>query len=468
MSSHNDLIASHRVLSLMERACEYSEQILDDIPGVFVVLNQDNRVIRANKAFCDMAGCTMETALHLPFDTFFTTENRKILQHHIRHVRAETGREANARFKLEIGGNEQLAEGKPFLWRLFRLEQDGGAEGEVVSLIGEDLSSLYKSELKLMNIFASIPLGLMVVDARGNIMEVLSDYCHVMLEERMLAGECLQDLLMRHNPDMQRELIEAFDVLYDCEGKALPDYARREGALHRIGQFRIVGDGPGEKWLKPRFQPIMRNDLIDSYMVILEDVTAATLAQRQIEKADLLGKQAQALYECAIRDPLSGLYTRLFMNDSISRLISSAKRGNLLELSVVMFDIDNFKSVNDTYGHDAGDKVIREFGRIIRSCTRDTDIAVRYGGEEFVVALPCNDTQETGGAVLAERIRAKLANTPINLGSGRMLHVTTSCGVAYCHADDTLDALIQRADKYLYVAKHGGKNQVCVEPFQGE
>ena len=123
---------------------------------------------------------------------------------------------------------------------------------------------------------------------------------------------------------------------------------------------------------------------------------------------------------------------------------------------------------SDTYGHDAGDRVIRAFGNIIRACTRDTDISVRYGGEEFVLALPCNDTHEQGGAIVAERIRAKLADTLIKLPNSKSVHVTTSCGVAYCHANDTLESLLQRADQHLYTAKHNGKNRVQVESNEGE
>lgn len=468
MSSLNELLASHRVLSMLENACEYNEQILDNIPSVFVMLNQHNRVIRANHAFCELVGCSMEDAMHQDFVSLFTSENRKTLLHHFKHLRGAKQASANIRFKLEIGGTDRVQTTKPFFWRLFQIAQTSQAEGQVISLAGDDLSSLYQSELKLTSIFGSIPLGLMVVDSEGTIQEVLSEYCHVLLNERKLIGESLSDILLKHNADMHTELHDAFGVLRDFAGHFTSEFATGEGTLGRLQQLQIDDGSHTGKWIKPRFQPIARNNMIDRYMVIVEDVTTSHLAQRQIERADLLGKQAQALYECAIRDPLSGLYTRLFMNDSISRLIASAKRGNLLELSIVMFDLDNFKSINDTHGHDAGDQVIREFGRIIRTCTRDTDISVRFGGEEFVLALPCNDTSEQGGAVVAERIRAKLADTLIKLPNGKAVQVTTSCGVAYCHENDTLEGLLQRADQHLYTAKHNGKNRVQVESNEGE
>jgi len=470
MNNHNELLASQRVLSMLESACEYSEQILDNIPSVFVVLNQDNQVIRANSAFCDLVGCTMETALHLDFTSFFTSENRGILQHHLDHLRGHPGAGGNndARVKLEFAGTGEDQPARPFFWRIFPLEHLSEAEGHVISVVGDDLSVLYRSELKLMSIFSNIPLGLMVIDGHGVITDVMSEYCHVLLDTRKLLGESLHDVLSQHNADLQHELRQSFEVLRACAGGPTTEFMASEATLVQVEQLRIGGDGAPERWIKPRFQPIARNHRVDRYMVTLEDITASHLARKQIEQADMLGKQAQALYECAIRDPLSGLYTRLFMNDSISRLVSSARRGNLHELAVVMFDLDSFKSINDTYGHDAGDKVISEFGRIIKSCTRDTDVAARYGGEEFIIALPCNDSREQGGAIVAERIRARLAGTPIDIGSGRTLAITTSCGVAYCHKDDTPETLIRRADKYLYAAKHGGKNRVCIETAQGE
>ncbi|MFN4266320.1 MAG: diguanylate cyclase [Aquabacterium sp.] len=464
-NNHNELLASHRVLSMLESACEYSEQILDNIPSVFVVLNGHNRIIRANKTFCDLVGCSMEEAIHMDFTAFFSTENKGILLHHIEHLRQQQSPTKQNQFKLQFGGHDPLQAARPFIWRVFPLEHISEAEGRVISIIGDDLSSLYQSELKLMSIFSSIPLGLMVMDRHGVITEVLSEYCHVLLNQRDLVGQALQDVLARHNSEQLETIQTVFNLLQECGNQYLPNFNAQEGVLSQLSQLRIQTEA-AEKWIKPRFQPIARNEKVDRYMVTLEDITASYLAQQHIAQADMLGKQAQALYECAIRDPLSGLYTRLFMRDSISRLLASAKRGSFHELAIVMFDLDNFKRINDTYGHDAGDKVIQTFGQVVKRCIRDTDVAVRYGGEEFVLALPCNDSKETGGRIVAERIRQRLEQTPVDIGD-QVLHVTTSCGVAYHHQDDTLESLLQRADKYLYLAKQHGKNQVQAESSEG-
>ncbi|MBI5254889.1 MAG: sensor domain-containing diguanylate cyclase [Burkholderiales bacterium] len=464
MSNHNELLASQRVLSMLESACESSERVLDDIPSVFVQINQHNQIIRANLAFCALVGLSMADAMHRDFTEAFTHENRELLLHHLQQVRAGTVPGAKASVQIEIQCADPSNASRQFFWRFARLEHPSQAEGSVVSIVGDDLSAMLQSELKLTSIFSSIPLGLMVVDHRGNIAEVLSAYCQVLLNHHALVGEALQPLLARGNPELQPQLDALFQRLHDSAGGPAAGF---DGAGDSLGRLRIQREGSDERWLRPRFQPMTKNGTVDRYLVVLEDITASCLAERQIEKADLLGKQAQALYECAVRDPLSGLYTRLFMNDSVATLIASAKRGNFKELAIVMLDIDNFKAVNDTHGHDGGDRVIEAIGRVIRASIRDTDIAVRFGGEEFMLVLPCNDTREQGGSIVAERIRARLSASPVQVGRGTSLSVTASFGVAYFRKDDTLATLTQRADDQLYHAKRSGKNKVCAEAHEG-
>lgn len=472
MSNHHELLASQRVLSMLESACEHSEETLDRIPSALLVLAQDNRVIRANPAAARLMGCSPDDALHRDFTRFFTTENRTVLLHHLERLRtADAAADSVGSFRVEVGGHHPDTPAKPYMWRGFRPSHTTGAEGTVVSLIGDDLSGLYQSELKLSNIFSSLPLGLLVMDGDGRILEVLSDHCHVLLHREHLVGESLSQLLADCNPDQASQIRSVFHALRNAAGRPvqsapLPD-AQHATLQHLMGS-RLTSDSEERmRWVRPRFQAIGRNGLVDRYMVTLEDVTESWFAQQRIEQADILGRQAQALYECAIRDPLSGLYTRLFMQDSISKLIAATRRGSLDELAILMFDLDNFKSINDTHGHDAGDQVIREFGRIVLASIRETDVPVRYGGEEFIVALPSGSTQTQGGEVAAERIRQAFASTPITLPDGRSLNVSASCGVAYCRRDDTLPSLIQRADKLLYAAKQAGKNRVCCEPKEG-
>lgn len=471
MSNHHELLASQRVLSMLERACEYSEDTLDRIPSALLVLAQDNRVIRANPAAARLMGCSLDDALHRDFTHFFTTENRTVLLHHLENLRASEAADPVCNFRVEVGGHHADAPPRPYIWRGFRPSHTTSAEGTVVSLIGDDLSGLYQSELKLSNIFSSLPLGLLVMDCNGQITEVLSDHCHVLLNRERLVGESLGNLLAESNPDQAEQIRAVFQALRKAAGQPVQSVILSDAQLaamqHLMGSRLSPGGDERVRWVRPRLQALGRNALVDRYMVTIEDVTESWFAQQRIEQADIIGRQAKALYECAIRDPLSGLYTRLFMQDSISKLISATRRGSLDELAILMFDLDNFKSINDTHGHDAGDRVISEFGRIVLANIREADVPVRYGGEEFIIALPSSAAPGQGGEATAERIRQVLANSPIAIADGQVVRVSASCGVVYCGKDDTLPALIQRADKLLYAAKQAGKNRVCSEPKEG-
>jgi len=130
---------------------------------------------------------------------------------------------------------------------------------------------------------------------------------------------------------------------------------------------------------------------------------------------------------------------------------------------VLLLDIDFFKSVNDTHGHDAGDDVLREFSRRIRRTVRSLDLVCRLGGEEFVVVMP--DTDGTVAEKVAERIRAEIAQSPFAIGpDGKMIEVTVSVGVSsVLKGVDTVGALMKRADLALYEAKSGGRNRVVAK-----
>lgn len=158
----------------------------------------------------------------------------------------------------------------------------------------------------------------------------------------------------------------------------------------------------------------------------------------------------------AHRDPLTSLGNRLAMNAAVRREVSRANRHDS-PLSILMIDIDHFKSINDNHGHAAGDKVIASVAEVLKNTAREADNAFRYGGEEFVVLLDGTDAE--GAAVAAERIRSSVAKIqPDNL----QLHnaVTVSVGCATMHKDESVNDLTERADSAMYLAKSGGRN--CV------
>ncbi|ADM08556.1 putative diguanylate cyclase (GGDEF) [Parvularcula bermudensis HTCC2503] len=167
--------------------------------------------------------------------------------------------------------------------------------------------------------------------------------------------------------------------------------------------------------------------------------------------------------ELAVLDGLTGIYNRRFLQSQLPRLLTKAVKREL-PLSVMILDVDFFKAVNDTYGHDVGDAVLREIGHMLHFSLRGMDLACRYGGEEFVVVLP--ETPREGSEVIAERLRKEIAGLQIDAGNGQSFSVTVSIGMAFFDGtsrEETPASLLKRADEALYRAKEGGRNRVILE-----
>lgn len=153
-------------------------------------------------------------------------------------------------------------------------------------------------------------------------------------------------------------------------------------------------------------------------------------------------------------DALTSLYNRATFMDVMREELGRASRGAVF--SLLLIDIDNFKSINDTYGHLAGDSVLSSLGKLLRALLRRDDVAARYGGEEFAVVAPHTVAQQA--MRLGEKLRSNIAEYPFEA----LPQVTVSIGCAVYQAGDSADALIQRADTALYEAKNNGKNMVCL------
>lgn len=174
--------------------------------------------------------------------------------------------------------------------------------------------------------------------------------------------------------------------------------------------------------------------------------------------SDYLRNRLRESVELSVSDPLTGLHNRRYMERHLKTLIQDAQRSRR-SLSVLIADIDHFKQVNDTYGHDAGDLVLKEFSDRFRRYTRGSDLACRLGGEEFLIIMP--DTDPVLAGQIGERVRACVASEPFSIGPDRTIWVTASVGLATWDGDgDTSEALFKRADNALYTAKRQGRNQV--------
>ncbi len=243
----------------------------------------------------------------------------------------------------------------------------------------------------------------------------------------------------------------AFDGLRVCSQIRSLDFLRQVPLLV-IGEevqkdvlIRALDLGVNDYLLRP----VDRNELI----------ARVTTQFRWKTYSDRLRETYRQSLELAATDPLTGLNNRRYLSNHLSRQISRAKETRKA-CSVLMVDVDHFKRINDTHGHQAGDEVLKGISERLRFNIRGIDLACRYGGEEFVIVMPEADMPTA--EKVAERLRESIADRPFELGPGRgQLLVTASLGVASLEPGDTdSEALIARADKALYAAKAAGRNRV--------
>ena len=192
--------------------------------------------------------------------------------------------------------------------------------------------------------------------------------------------------------------------------------------------------------------------------ILLEALMMAFILSYRIKSLEKIKAQQTELNRLVDTDPMTGLYNRRYFDRKSEELIA-AMASNQQELTLLIADLDHFKNINDTYGHDVGDKVIIAFANILTSEQGLADIACRYGGEEFVLLLNCNllDAKQ-----IAERIRQKAQETYITIDEVQTVQFTVSIGVhSVAHASTTVKETLTIADKALYKAKSNGRN--CVE-----
>jgi two-component system cell cycle response regulator len=190
-----------------------------------------------------------------------------------------------------------------------------------------------------------------------------------------------------------------------------------------------------------------------------EIVARARTLMRRKRYMDALRARLDQSLELAITDQLTGLYNRRFIDAQLGPMVQRAQCGGD-GVAVTLVDIDHFKRINDTYGHDVGDVVLREFAARLASNLRPSDFACRMGGEEFVVIMP--RTAGDVACLAAERLRRHICAAPFNVRGVGELSVTFSAGVAATEpGDDSADALLKRADEALYSAKASGRNRVA-------
>lgn len=228
--------------------------------------------------------------------------------------------------------------------------------------------------------------------------------------------------------------------------------SRRHCRIEKRGRAYFVQD------LQSTNGTYVNDELISDYQLRRGDqIKVGDTIFKFLSGLDMEAQYHETIYKMTIVDGLTGVNNKRYLLETMEREIPRARRHER-PLTLVMFDIDHFKHINDTYGHLAGDYVLKEMAQLVKNRLRPDDVLGRYGGEEFAVLLP--ETNTEGGAAIAEELRRMIAEHPFMFEQER-IQVTVSMGVAMLQDGWDVLQFIKQADERLYAAKRDGRNKVC-------
>ncbi|APW66046.1 GGDEF domain-containing protein [Poseidonibacter parvus] len=359
------------------------------------------------------------------------------------------------------------------------------------------LTSLEKNEVtknKIQTPIEIIPILLKRV-SKENVKELVS-----LLKQSALPSICSEtddeieklfeqidkDTNLLFNLEIQKKIQEFIEKRFERDKQVViqrtSDISKFVSLMGQYLNDAISSSGSGSKHvldIKEKIQSIdlskdgvkglesLQNELVDAASLIEEEMntvsdklqTGKSKVEELEEKVTILEKELTKTKNESMKDHLTGLLTRRAYNDEIKKIESSYKRHNT-QYAVVFFDLDYFKQVNDTYGHDCGDVILSTFGKILEKNTRDHDIVGRYGGEEFVAIVHFNLDRE----LLQYLKRIKIIVTSNNFKyKDHEIKVTFSAGVALRPDHQSYESTIQKSDILLYEAKENGRNQIRLE-----
>jgi two-component system cell cycle response regulator len=297
----------------------------------------------------------------------------------------------------------------------------------------------------------------------------------LLIDDRKPSHERLAAALMNEHAvevetDPSRALLRAaegeFDLLIVSLGRENFDALRLCGQTRSLERTRnvpilaITDEGDDARMV--RGLEIGVNDYLLRPVDKNELLARVRTQVRKKRYAERLRENVQQSIEMAVTDALTGLYNRYYMERHLAALVEQAI-ARAKPLTVMMLDLDYFKSINDSYGHDAGDDVLRQLATRVRKSIRGIDLACRYGGEEFVIVMP--ETDMAVATIVAERLRRRIAAEPFAIQqAGRAIACTISVGIAMLDAaDDDAAKILRRADQALYRAKRDGRNRVVAD-----
>jgi diguanylate cyclase (GGDEF)-like protein/PAS domain S-box-containing protein len=415
-------------------------KLINNLSDGMIALDLKNRIIDINRSAVGILGSTEDALLGKKLEDVFPRFSSELRE----------APEKKVNFELSIGDNRYY----DALISPLHEEWPKGLVGRLIIL--RDITERKQNELRLLQLHKAVeqsPVSVVLTDIKGNIEYINPYFSHI-------SGYTLNEVIGENPRILQSGNMppEIYDEMWETI---------RSGKTWR-GELLNKKKNGEYYWEVEVIAPVIDADgIIVNYIAIKEDVTAKKESDAKLREAYIRleeqMKEIQVLQdelrEQAIRDPLTKLHNRHYLKETLSRELSRAMRERY-PISFLLLDIDHFKRVNDTYGHAAGDVVLRELSDHLAEFTRTGDIVCRYGGEEFLVAFP--NTKEGDAFFIADRLRESIQGTPIYV-EHHAISITISAGISEFPTHGQYEAqILENADKALYHAKHNGRNQVVL------
>jgi diguanylate cyclase (GGDEF)-like protein/PAS domain S-box-containing protein len=420
-----------RTANALRKSEERYRSLLEHSPMLIMRFFPDDRSISfANDGFCKYFNTTRDEVIGESVNPYIFDEDNYNLDGIIKSLTRESP---------AVSFDHCSKMGKDLRWQLWTLQVFYDNQGNILEFqcMGEDITPLKKAEKELN--FQKVYFQ-SILDSQENII-IVTDKNEIL--------EVNHSFLIffgyRNLDDFKKEHSDIIEMALD-----MPGYISMKSSVHWIDAI-LNGSSPErlisfkrEGAHNPKIFSININLLSleerEVYVVTFSDVTA-------------LEQKSKTFEEKASIDALTGIFNKDKFYEMFGNNIEASKKYRT-NLSLIFFDIDHFKNINDTYGHQTGDDVLQQLVTVIKGCTRELDIFARWGGEEFVVLLPGTDMDNALKA--AEKLRKQVMNAEFK----NVKYVTCSFGVTTLSNDDNVDKFVNRADRGLYKAKESGRNRV--------
>ncbi len=396
-----------------------------ELAGEAIVIIQDEKIVYANKKCSEVTGYSIDEILSTPFISFIYDEDRERVMNNFK--RRIKGLPAESEYDFRIihkDGSIKWFHIRPVIiqWNEKPAVLDFLVDITDRKRLEEDLK---KTVAILKATLDATEDALLVVDKDRNILVYNSAFLKLWkIKEKdiKMGSEKLLNYVkyMVKNSDTFVDIVE--EIYKNPERTVRDTFELIDGRIFEryTAPFKVDGKIKGRVWYS-------------------RDITLKKRFEEQLKKL-------------ATTDTLTQIHNRRKFEGFLSKEIEKVKKSKGT-FCLIMFDIDNFKQINDKYGHDVGDYILKKLSKIIMNLLRENDKFARWGGEEFLILCP--DTAIDKGVSIAERIRTKVKNTDFN-----SLKITVSIGVVQYSDGDTKKSLLKRVDKAMYLAKHTGKDKV--------